>query len=380
MGRFLVLTDVEHVFHDGAFYAYGPYIKEMNLWSKYYDSVFVLAPLSAAGVSPKPIDIKLEGNHIKFVTIPALNFSNPIATVRSFFSAFYIFFIIVLNFFKAEVIHFRCPSHTAFLGLLALIFFRNKKAIAKYAGNWDPASNQPLSYEIHRKLLNSVFLYPSLKVLVYGEFSHSSKNIIPFFTASYTESQTKSVEKSSLSNCIKLIYVGALFKEKRPETIIKVTKKLLNEGYQVQAVLCGDGPMKSKLEELIVNFELQANIQLLGNVTSEEVIRQFINSHFLIFISQSEGWPKVVAESMFWGCVPFTSKVSCVEQMVGDAGQRGFLIEGDDSQITEQIKFFTEHQEEFDKISKQGIIWSRYYTLERFDAALKKLNESIANN
>ena len=44
----------------------------------------------------------------------------------------------------------------------------------------------------------------------------------------------------------------------------------------------------------------------------------------LIFISKSEGWPKVVAESMWWGCIPISKPVSCIPEMLG-YGKRGFI-------------------------------------------------------
>ena len=53
--------------------------------------------------------------------------------------------------------------------------------------------------------------------------------------------------------------------------------------------------------------------------------KAFIEAHFLIFISKSEGWPKVVAEAMFWKCLPISTDVSCVAYML-DYGKRGTIV------------------------------------------------------
>ena len=88
---------------------------------------------------------------------------------------------------KADHIHLRCPGNMGLIGSLIQIFFPNTPKTAKYAGNWDPKSKQPLSYVIQKWLLSSTFLTRNIKVLVYGEWEHQSKNITSFFTASYRE-------------------------------------------------------------------------------------------------------------------------------------------------------------------------------------------------
>jgi hypothetical protein len=40
--------------------------------------------------------------------------------------------------------------------------------------------------------------------------------------------------------------------------------------------------------------------------------------------SNSEGWPKAIAEGMFWGCVQLQTAVSCVPYML-DYGKEGLL-------------------------------------------------------
>ena len=40
----------------------------------------------------------------------------------------------------------------------------------------------------------------------------------------------------------------------------------------------------------------------------------------------SEGWPKVIAEGMFWGCLPIATRVSCVPNMLNN-GKRGIILE-----------------------------------------------------
>ena len=45
----------------------------------------------------------------------------------------------------------------------------------------------------------------------------------------------------------------------------------------------------------------------------------------MILPSKSEGWPKAIAEGMFFGCIPIATPVSCVPWMLAD-GSRGILV------------------------------------------------------
>lgn len=84
------------------------------------------------------------------------------------------------------------------LGCLVQIFFPKKIKTAKYAGNWDPEAKQPLSYRIQRWVLSNTFLTRNIQVLVYGEWKQQTKNIKPFFTATYSKSEIIELKKGTI--------------------------------------------------------------------------------------------------------------------------------------------------------------------------------------
>ena len=43
---FCLITHVSHGFQNGEYYAYSPYVREMNIWAKYVDKMIVVAPLT----------------------------------------------------------------------------------------------------------------------------------------------------------------------------------------------------------------------------------------------------------------------------------------------------------------------------------------------
>ena len=95
-------------------------------------------------------------------------------------------------------------------------------------------------------------------------------------------------------------------------------------------------------------------------------------AHFLILPSRSEGWPKVVAEAMWWGAIPIVTPISCVPWML-DKGKRGVLLEGDPKRDATKVVEHLGNGPVLEEMSTAAVQWSRQYTLERFEQEIGKL-------
>ena len=209
-------------------------------------------------------------------------------------------------------------------------------------------------------------------MLVYGEWPGTSKNIRSFFKATYREEDKTPVTAKSLGGQIKFLFVGTLTAGKRPSYAIKVIEQLKNAGYNVTLAMYGEGKERERLEHYISEHDLEKTIELKGN-QSEIVVRQaYKESHFLLLPSKSEGWPKVVAEAMFWSCLPLATGVSCVPYMV-NFGERGVLLETDLAMDVEKITQILNDQNGYNAKVTQSVAWSRKFTLDLFEKEVKNL-------
>jgi glycosyltransferase involved in cell wall biosynthesis len=166
------------------------------------------------------------------------------------------------------------------------------------------------------------------------------------------------------------MFVGTLSPGKRPLYAVQLVAALRERGIDMQLSLYGHGVEKQMLENYIGQNKLEKNIFKKGNQPRETVQEAFTQSHFVMLPSQSEGWPKVVAEGMFWGCLPVASRVSCVSSMLNQRESRGLLdmdFEKDASQLeTDNPAAYV------DKVEK-SIAWSRQYTMDVFENEIKML-------
>jgi glycosyltransferase involved in cell wall biosynthesis len=377
---FCIVTHVEHIEHDGSYYAYAPYVNEMNIWGANVNEIVLLAPQTKNTISP--IHTFYRNPRISFNEIKEFNLVSVRGILKTFFAIPFNCWVIFWAMRSADHIHLRCPGNIGLLGCFIQVLFPNKKKTAKYAGNWDPKSKQPWTYRLQKWILSNAFLTRNMQVLVYGEWENQSKNIKPFFTATYFESDKRVFKVKSLAQTIHFIFVGTLVKGKNPLYVIQLIEELFKKGYSVHLDVYGEGVERAFLERYILDFNLEKVVELKGNQTKDFVKEGYQNSHFVILPSKSEGWPKAIAEGMFWGCVPIATPVSCVPFML-DFGNRGLLLKmprelgsnwrSNLDEDMQQLEALINNELEFVAKSQKAFNWSAKYTLDVFEEEIKKM-------
>ncbi len=372
--RFLIISHVEHKLKDNQWFAYAPYVREMNIWLNHVNHVEIVAPKTVAPISP--IDISYKGNDMILTQIPSITFVNLKEAILSLFKLPLIFFSLIKACRRADHIHLRCPGNIGLLGSIVQVFFPKKIKTAKYAGNWDPKAKQPLSYRFQKWLLCNTVLTKNMQVLVYGKWKRQTKNVKPFFTATYKRSEIEPVETRKYSSILNFVFVGSLVEGKRPLLAIKIINKLVNEGIKANLDLYGDGILRNDLEHYVFNNNLSKFIKLHGNQSKEVIQKAIKKAHFSILPSRSEGWPKAIAEAMFFGAIPIVTKVSCVPYML-DYGKRGILIDPDLDKAAFKIVNAIANNEKLEKKAIAAKVWSQYYTLDLFEDEISKLIKRV---
>lgn len=128
---------------------------------------------------------------------------------------------------------------------------------------------------------------------------------------------------------LKIIFVGRLKREKRPELFIKLAASLVRNlpELPLQFQIVGDGPLKPKLEKQAEDCGLKSDVlSFLGVRTDmDEIYRQ---AHGLVLTSEYEGTPNVLLEAMANGLPIVAVKVGGVTEIVNES--RAFLVEPDD--------------------------------------------------
>lgn len=129
-----------------------------------------------------------------------------------------------------------------------------------------------------------------------------------------------------------LISVGRLISHKRVDEVIRVAGHLRDTGRSASLVVIGDGPERARLERLVAELELDASVEFLGTLDSEEDVWSWLRAaQVFVCPSDREGFGLAVAESLALG-----TPVVCVDHprnhstRLVDDGVTGSVVRPDD--------------------------------------------------
>jgi len=105
----------------------------------------------------------------------------------------------------------------------------------------------------------------------------------------------ETVDRRDYSGTVRLLSVGRLDPEKNPLQLIDVIAGL-DERWHL--TICGDGPLEPEVRSAIEARGLQERISLRGHVPmGDELLAVYRESHLLLHVSLTEGFPQVLLES-----------------------------------------------------------------------------------
>jgi glycosyltransferase involved in cell wall biosynthesis len=367
-----IFTLVEHKEKEGKFYGYAPYISEMNMWASHFDDVLVVGPFSTSK-KLNNLDLNYEHPNLKLVKIPGFNIKSLSSIIKLVISLPLMMHKMARVMRQSDHLHFRCPSNVSAVAGVVQVFFPSKYKSTKYAGNFRPTSKQPIGYRFQKWLLSHRFLTRKMQVLVYGDWPNQTKSVVPFMSATYYDREKLPFKTKDYSKTLKFVFIGAMVIGKRPMLTVKIIESLIKKRFNAELHLFGDGNLIEEVRQYIKENHLDNAIFVYGNPDKETGKDCLIDAHFSILPSKSEGWPKAIAEGMFFGAIPISTKISCLPWILGE-GKRGILIDSKLDVAVDEIKAELNKGEDYlNRMSKNALEWSQQYTVDRLNLEIEKV-------
>jgi glycosyltransferase involved in cell wall biosynthesis len=320
--KLVIISHTEHYTDaDGVLKGWGSTVNEINFLADDWEEIHHLACLypTAAPTS----SLAYTKNTIHFVPIPPYGGKRLWDKFLILFKIPKIIYQVVRTIRGASEVQLRLPTSMGLFLLPLFSFFvpRSFTFWVKYAGNWKQ-ENPPVSYRIQRWWLRKNIA--QCKVTINGFWEHQPTHCLSFENPCLTDLDLESGKQISLQKSFEgsfeLIFIGRLESSKGVDRIISALKTI--DFSQIKKMhFVGDGVARNQYQEQC-RF-LGDKVVFHGFLETVKVHDLLIQSHFLLLPSDSEGFPKVIAEAACYGVLPVVSDVGSIGHYVSNAN--GFV-------------------------------------------------------
>lgn len=373
--RLLVVTHVPHYRHAGKLYAYSAYARELDIWAELFPQVLIAAPCADAA-PPGDTEPFTQSN---ITLIPQRETGGNTLRAKLWQCALlpWLGWDLLRALRQADAIHVRCPGNLGLLGA-ALAPLCSRYRIAKYAGQWTGYPGEALTVKLQRALLRSRWW--GAPVTVYGDWPGQAMHVIPFFTSLLTNAQmaqARAAAQRKLSpppdaQPLRVLYVGRLTAAKNVAVLLTALASLKRQGIPFTCDIVGDGPERARLTQQAEQAGLNSQVNFAGGVDFVRVLAFYEHNDVLVLASETEGWPKAIAEAMAFGLVCIGSRRGLVPQMLAEG--RGLVIEPrDENALTQALQKIAQSGSDFLPMRARAAEWAQQYSLEGLREALRAL-------
>lgn len=368
--KLVVVSHTEHFMSgNGKIFGWIPTVNELDFLAKYFNEVVHIAVLHPS--EPKESTKRYSAPNIRFIPVP------PFTGAR-FIEKFHILhsFPIIIQVLNKElsenaIFQFRAPTS---IGLVLIpfltVFHSKKKGWYKYAGSW-VNKEIPLSYKIQKWMLEK---WQNRPVTINGTWFNQPLHIKTFENPCLSANELPLFSELGLAKSWQKPYSGCFVgRMEDSKGVHRLVELLISDGIEktIESFhFVGDGP---KLADYKVQLKAsKVKIIFHGFLGRKKTFAVYAQSNLFILPSNSEGFPKALAEAAAFGCVPIVSDVGSIGQFITSIN--GFLWPIDE---INWILFFYSldfHPEKLKIMSTKIMELARLFT---FEAYLMKLRTHV---
>ena len=162
-------------------------------------------------------------------------------------------------------------------------------------------------------------------------------------------------------NVINFVTVTRLVEPKAIDRLIKVHKKLIDNGYYHKIYVVGDGPEREKLENLVKANSVNETFVLLGK--KENPYSYIKNATYFCLLSNFEGYPMVLEEAKI--LEKFIIITNTASREVIEQYDKSVILDNNENDIYEGMKEIIENSNELLKKSNNNKTYDNQEIIEK---------------
>ncbi len=319
--KLLIISHTEHFYgEDGRIYGLGPTVNEINHLSNLFDQVTHVGVMYK-NQKPDAGYRRYNPSKIHFVPIPPYGGKGIRVKMRIFWLAPRIIRITLRELSRADIFHFRAPTSIGIYLIPLLTLITQKKGWYKYAGNWLQEC-PPFSYAVQRWWLRHL---QGRKVTINGSGNSLPAHCMAFENPCLEDDDIEKGNQTRMNKTyqmpLTMCFAGRVEKAKGIHKLMEALIRHPHPEYFNTLHIIGEGPEKKQLEHLACKIPLK--VVFHGSLSRNQVFQIYLESHLIILPSESEGFPKVLAEAANFGCIPVATNLPGIRHHISE--KAGYL-------------------------------------------------------
>lgn len=181
----------------------------------------------------------------------------------------------------------------------------------------------------------------------------------------------------SLQNSFSIISIGKIEKLKGFDRLLRVHKKLIDDGYNITTCVLGIGQEEEDLHRQISILGMQDSFFLLGyQINPYKYLSKF---DLYVCSSYSEGFSTAATEALIVGTPVCTVDVSGMKELLGN-NEYGVITENEEEKLYMGIKELLDNPDQLALYKQKAKERGAFFSTERTTKAVEEMLTELVNN
>ena len=207
----------------------------------------------------------------------------------------------------------------------------------------------------YNKMDTMVFVSETTRDTFLKNCAYTGKAAVLYNTNQSEEILRKAAEEVKLSSkefC--WCGVGKLLASKGFDRMIRIQKRLTDEGYKTHFYALGEGRQREELEALVKELELEDSVTFLGYQTNP--YKYVAKCDLFVCASHAEGFSTAATEALIVGTPVCTVEVSGMKEMLGQNNEYGIVTENNEDALYLGMKKLLDDPDLLEYYRKQAAV------------------------
>ena len=173
-----------------------------------------------------------------------------------------------------------------------------------------------------------------------------------------------------------IVYVGRIEPPKRIDILLEVFKKIIITNPTFKLIIIGDGVSRLAMENRATELSLQNNVQFLGVRKREELVDYFNMADVSVLLSDNEGSPLSIKESLACGTPTIANDVGDIKSVIED-GVNGYIVDKDKIDMIAEKMVWAAYNS--NKLQENCIKSIQNYTISKVSQEVIEIYRNISN-